>query len=693
MTNKSTGFKRIALVLVAALGFGVLSAGSSSAVINQTGTVPTLTLSASSGSGSQGETVTVTATVSFIGNAANDSVALVIDDAGTNITENGWGLTTDSANVHASTNTDVTKDNFRVGVASDLTSGISIASSQSGTANTSVTAKITVAFVIAANESAGTKTYTLTLRNPTNAASATNYAFAQFVLTTTAGDTTASAAKTKMYFNQEMVAANWATRSIEADSALVVSSGATTGAAIDPVKYGAIWVDFRNAADTNVAGTNANTVTGSLVLNVSGPGLLSKPDRIGGVGTRAKSVTLTLGETALVWSDGTAGTMTITGYMSGTTALTQAAKTVTFYGPAITLTATETTVVSNNGGAPLSSSAADSLTVGTKILTFTAKDSAGNFVKTAAMNRNGALYCISSDTSIIGVAGSTLAYATATTPAADSNTWSCDMQVRAAGSASITVGDSMTVASSLYTSTAKTFTIASKTGKIGTIAFDKTSYNVGDAAVITVTAKNATAGVPGMVNVLGDAQTGLFTGLVQNRAFSAVKTGFGFGGTDSTSFSLTGSTFVNGVETYVVYMPTTAGKVTFTGFTSDGTNDTATAVSVSVDVVDPLEAVVKTEVATSKAAADAATAAADAATDAALQAIDAANAATDAANLAAEAADAATVAAEEAKDAADAATAAVEALATQVATLMAALQAQVRSLANTVAKIAKKVGA
>jgi len=138
-----------------------------------------------------------------------------------------------------------------------------------------------------------------------------------------------------------MVAANWATRSIEADSALVVSSGSTTGAAITPVKYGAIWVDFRNAADTNVAGTNVNTVTGSLVLNVSGPGLLSKPNREGGEGTRAKSVTLTLGETALVWSDGTAGTMTITGYMSGTTALTQAAKTVTFYGPAITLTATE----------------------------------------------------------------------------------------------------------------------------------------------------------------------------------------------------------------------------------------------------------------------------------------------------------------------------------------------------------------
>jgi len=668
MTNKSTGFKRIALVLVAALGFGVLSAGSSNAVLTSpTANAPTLTLSASSASASQGETATVTATVTFYGNVANDSVSLTVNNLQTtNILENAIPLTTDSANV-ATTADGSTLDNFAVGVAVNASTGngLSVASSQSGTTATYVSFKATLAFVVGSSASAGVNTYTITLRNEANS---TNYALANFTLTTTVGDTTATAAKTKMYFNQEMVAANWATRSIEADSALVVSSGATTGAAITPVKYGAIWVDFRNAADTNVAGTNANTVTGSLVLNVSGPGLLSKPDRIGGDGTRAKSVTLTLGETALVWSDGTAGTMTITGYMSGTTALTQAAKTVTFYGAAVTLTATETTVVSNNGGASLSSAAADSLTVGTKILTFTAKDSAGNFVKTAAMNRNANLYCISSDTSIIGVASSTNAYVAATVPSGSSNTWSCDMQVRAAGSASITVGDSLTVASSLYTSTAKTFTIASKTGKIGTIAFDKTSYNVGDVAIITLTAKNATGTTVGMVKETGDAQTGLFTGLVQNRPFSGVKTGYGFGGTDATSFDLAGSSFVNGVETYVVFMPTTSGTVSLTGYTSDGTNDTATAVSVSVTVVDPLESVVTTQVAAAQAAAvaaanaskaeataaiaaakaaevaavaaakaaeAAAVAAADAATDAALQAIDAANAATDAANLAA----------------------------------------------------------
>jgi hypothetical protein len=76
----------------------------------------------------------------------------------------------------------------------------------------------------------------------------------------------------------------------------------------------------------------------------------------------------------------------------------------------------------------------------------------------------------------------------------------------------------------------------------------------------------------------------------------------------------------------------------------------------------------------------------DAATDAANDALDAANAATEAALSAAEAADAATTAAQEATDA-------VAALSESVTKLIAALQAQIKSLTTVVAKIAKKVKA
>jgi hypothetical protein len=71
----------------------------------------------------------------------------------------------------------------------------------------------------------------------------------------------------------------------------------------------------------------------------------------------------------------------------------------------------------------------------------------------------------------------------------------------------------------------------------------------------------------------------------------------------------------------------------------------------------------------------------DAATDAANEATDAANAATDAALAAAEAADAATTAAQEASDA-------VAALSETVTQLIAGLQAQIKTLAATLAKIA-----
>jgi hypothetical protein len=75
-----------------------------------------------------------------------------------------------------------------------------------------------------------------------------------------------------------------------------------------------------------------------------------------------------------------------------------------------------------------------------------------------------------------------------------------------------------------------------------------------------------------------------------------------------------------------------------------------------------------------------------AATDAAAEATDAANAATDAANAAAEAADAATAAAQDAADA-------VAALSAQVATLISGLKAQLTALTNLVIKIQKKVKA
>jgi trimeric autotransporter adhesin len=125
-------------------------------------------------------------------------------------------------------------------------------------------------------------------------------------------------------------------------------------------------------------------------------------------------------------------------------------------------------------------------------------------------------------------------------------------------------------------------------------------------------------------------------------------------------------TLKGGVATYLLNAPVTEGAFTISG------KDALTAAN-TISVTDVVENA-------------AATTAATAAVDAAAEATDAANAATDAANAAAEAADAATAAAQDAADA-------VAALSTQVTELVTALRRQITSLTNLVIKIQRKVRA
>jgi hypothetical protein len=182
-----------------------------------------------------------------------------------------------------------------------------------------------------------------------------------------------------------------------------------------------------------------------------------------------------------------------------------------------------------------------------------------------------------------------------------------------------------------------------------TIAFDKATYEPGEAMVVTRTAKDS-AGNP----VFDGNATPAIT---FNKAMggSAINAGFYIGGVKATS-----------ATTPTVFAPVVTGA--FTGRATSG-NAAATALTATATVAD-----------------DAATAAGSAAADAAAEATDAANAATDAANAAAEAADAATAAAQDAADA-------VAALSTSVTAMVDALKKQITSLTNLVIKIQKKVKA
>jgi hypothetical protein len=204
------------------------------------------------------------------------------------------------------------------------------------------------------------------------------------------------------------------------------------------------------------------------------------------------------------------------------------------------------------------------------------------------------------------------------------------------------------------TTTYLTTTLAVTTGGSAspgttTLALDKTSYEAGEGMTVTLTAKDS-AGNP----------------VADGIASPAVSFNKATGGTD-----VEASWFVGGVVTSndglgrkTIYAPVSSG--TFT----------ATATSASL----------ATLTATASIGDDAATVASSAAADAAAEATDAANAATDAANAAAEAADAATAAAQDAADA-------VAALSTAVSAMVSDLKKQITALTNLVIKIQKKVKA
>jgi hypothetical protein len=504
-------------------------------------------------------------------------------------------------------------------------------------------------------------------------------------------------------------------KGLEVDSALVVTAGAAR-AASSYTAVGVIHPVIMNSSDTKISTRTGVRVLESMTVLLSGAGQLAVHSRYAGLASAAtrsysKQVTLAYDETAVVYSDGTVGTGTLTAYVGASStsanAVTQGTKSVTFTGRATTFTVSGYSAAIRGGSTVKYEGAADSATAAAQAFRFLATDAAGNAVTSAALNTDkgeAAFYAISSDTSVLaaGEAGATYAASSSRRSPAlactyDSTSsvkgyWYCSGRVFDSGTVTVTIVDSRDVTASgsnyLTTTTgavaksaAFSVTIAGS-GYTGTTSFGKTAFNVNEAATLTSTCKDS-----GGRNVADGNNGTCWSNLNWKGAaptFGANSSTSAAGGTFTSSLigylNATDGTnkvsWVGGTDTALVYMPTTAGTYTLMGRTSGATVDSEI---LTITVTDPVSA--------------ATLAAADAATDAANEAIDAANAATDAANIAAEAADAATVAAEEARDAADAATAAVEELATQVATLMAALSAQVKTLANTVAKIAKKVKA
>jgi len=675
MSTKTT-FKRIALVAVAALGFGMLSVAPSSAVSS----APTLSLSKSTQTVLTGSNASTVATFGFTAGAAadtgtltatlttkpTDSTKTATDIVVTDGTEtNGTAVIagqTDTLTAAAAgassvpvtftfagdfpgtyvitlTATAVTTavQTFTVVVpALAYKTGDGAAASPFNTGNGIAGPANTVTLTATSNQianrralvtlSGGTFTATGLASQVVPAVSTVDY----LVSTPSVGTITANIYNETGASSGIFSSTSAGTVTITVNAAAVSNTvSATLSSAYLNAGTGvAATEDDANVAASRTLATAAATIPVTLVAGVgsvsgtqvttatiTGPGYLT----FGGSTGRSLSVTGAAPGNVVVFADGSSGVSTIT----ITSGAFTTAKTVTFYGSVASYTLTAKNKFIAKG------------VTDTQVFTVKALDSAGVEVPAT-----------------INVTSSSTATATVSS-AVVTSTIGTQANVGVTGVAKGDVTITVANAASSPTVTA-TYTMSIVTAGIASVAlsFDKIEYSAGEKAVITVTAKNADAAL------VGDATyASLFT--ATGITSSANLNGY----TADASVATT-----SGVKTYTVYMPLAAGPVTISG-------------TLGASVETAIQATVVT--ATATVVGDGA---AQAAVDAASEATDAANAATDAANAAAEAADAATAAAQDAADA-------VAALSVQVSEMVNALKKQITALTNLVIKIQKKVKA
>jgi hypothetical protein len=657
MSTKTT-FKRIALVAVAALGLGVLSAVPSSAVVN----ADTLTVSSTTAAQTTAETATATSAttlISFLAGANNDSMSVtasLVSGPGTSTALPFLRLVeTTSAIVDT-----VSATGLPVALGFSVSPNSAARVSNAAATAAQVSARFQVFLGIdsyTAPSVAGTYVVRLTpalSHTTTGSLNGTAQTITITVTKAASQDTTAASAYTHLTKGEMLpVPALAATDSTVSNSKdLVVSTSA-----------GTLGVTLLNAAGGTVSAESYSvTITGAGILGSDTTGNLSTIAPVG------RSIIVKNGNIVGIFADGTAGVGTITVSSAGGKVL--ATKTVSFYGaPAAIVLSQRRELAPNN------SSEAD-------VMRAQVFDALGYPVNDAVV------YANSSDQSTIGA--DYVPYTTADVTSAGVTT-SGLARIRLTGvklgSARITVGlakNANDVSTTGYAIKSDPLTIKVVGGpnQLGgvNVIMDKQSYTPGSYAWVTITPVDAT-GVklaPETYTVFSSA--GITTSQPVE-SFTALATAGSIGSTIwgqtvYTALSSNASTRtvadpvveLDGQKIVKIKLPNTEGDFTISWTTAAAANFPGkiaaggVAGSITVTLSNP---------------------GSQAAVDAATEATDAANAATDAALAAADAADAATAAAEDAS-------AAVAQLSKSVTTALNNLKKQITSLTALVNKLLKR---
>ena len=347
-----------------------------------------------------------------------------------------------------------------------------------------------------------------------------------------------------------------------------VTSAAQSSAWIATTSAGAIAATGDSAINVPAAVSSTNAARAFIdvdLLNASGSAAnesVTVTTTIGQVGTstiRGKSVVLatTAGDLeVLVYSDGTAGTATIT---ITTPTITFASKTVTFYA-----SAPATIVASVLNSAP--AVGANTLTIGA-----VAKDSNGN-AYTADLYVSSDALTVISDTAV------------ACSYNATNKRHECGVTGVIAGDAKVTVRDKAS-GGTIISSNAVALTITTGTPAKVTLAFDKATYAPGEKATLLVSVLDSAG-----KSVKAQSFSDLFAagGITLSSAAgngSETITATSVATASLASYDL--GTLTTPVKAYTIYMPNTGGtiKATATGGTSLALAGQV-AVSVSATVTD-----------------------------------------------------------------------------------------------------------
>ncbi|NDA81163.1 MAG: hypothetical protein EBX92_08630, partial [Actinobacteria bacterium] len=630
--STKTGFKRIALTLVVALGFGMMSTAPSSA--NLLTNTETLTIDAATDTALVAETATAVITSEW---GTTQSATNTDSNVIRAVCSAPSGASCPTVNFWLSPSSETSNISVDVHSTGKM---ISTAFQETATSTTGGTAKAVVNVKAENFSKAGTYVYTFyTTSYDLTSGPSGRVSTKSVTWTITVSDRDVTATAVNTYVVDASMSSALTTLERYRTSFLSPRESSVTavrGTATTPVAVAFAAFTVKNAAgDTVVAGAldaansaNANgtatPVQDTLTVTVSGPGLVSVPTYSTTVG---KSATLNAynrstlrvlgsGETLVVWSDGTAGTSTIS-ISKGSSVLDTF--TVTFTGaPASasvlsvtdTVTAMSATAKTDYFRFKVYDSGANELTTGNTVYVY-ASDT--KIVTSGALSTSASQYTQSA----AGVRPNISSHAC--TYDATIEMFGCDLTINDTGVATLYVRDSWTVTGSTWVSSGIDVTGIGNSAKSWSISFDKTSYNVGDQAIITITGKDAADRAVSNSATLGGITTSYLLGNSGNTmkgtagiisATSTTFTGYVLGGVES------------GIETRVVTMPSTSGTFTISFPYTAVFSTVPTTASASVKVVNPTDALVS-----------AAQAAAEAATDAANEAIDAANAATDAANL------------------------------------------------------------